>query len=150
MFASGHAPLCRTGQHDLASFGSGIALYLKFLKALSICFTVMTVLSLPAYFFERRDAGETIVKLLRVGYLSAKEKHGYYRALQAINVRHASATLINQRVWKWVKYVKTQLTAFSLRYCDHITDASVIALSNGCPQLTRLNLEGCHKTSVEW
>ena len=55
---------------------------------------------------ERRDAGETIVKLLRVGYLSAKEKHGYYRALQAINVRHASATLINQRVWKWVKYVK--------------------------------------------
>ena len=51
MFASGHAPLCRTGQHDLASFGSGIALYLKFLKALSICFTVMTVLSLPAYFF---------------------------------------------------------------------------------------------------
>tara|TARA_B100000780_G_C21072653_1_gene431698 strand:- start:86 stop:511 length:426 start_codon:yes stop_codon:yes gene_type:complete len=51
MFANGQAPLFRTGEQDLVSFGSGIFLYLKFLKALSICFTAMTVLSLPAYFF---------------------------------------------------------------------------------------------------
>ena len=51
MFASGHAPLWGTGAHDLASFGVGIGLYLRLLKALCICFTLMTLLSIPSFVF---------------------------------------------------------------------------------------------------
>ena len=37
-----------------------------------------------------------------------------------------------------------QLTALDLSGCIRITDASVIALSNGCPQLTYLDLNDCN------
>ena len=77
MFASGHAPLCATSSHDLASFGIGISLYLRLLKALTLCFTLMTILSLPAYFFatagskipvEDRDAlGFGMISLGNIG-----------------------------------------------------------------------------------
>ena len=36
-----------------------------------------------------------------------------------------------------------QLTSLNISNCDNITDASVIALSKGCTQLTSLNLTGC-------
>ena len=55
---------------------------------------------------ERRNAGETIVRLLRDGFLTAKGYHGYYRAVQQVELRHRSVTLINQTVWQWVCYVK--------------------------------------------
>ena len=55
---------------------------------------------------KRRNAGTVIVALLRVGFLRAKNEHGYSRALLQIQVRHASATLINTTVHRWVCYVK--------------------------------------------
>jgi hypothetical protein len=55
---------------------------------------------------ERRNAGDTIVRLLRAGFLSAKDQHGYVRAVNQVNLRHRSITLINRTVNSWVKFVK--------------------------------------------
>ena len=51
MFASGHAPIWSTSEHDLASFGIGISLYLRLLKKLIISFLLMTFLSIPSFLF---------------------------------------------------------------------------------------------------
>ena len=82
MFASGYAPVCGTGTHDLASFGIGISLYLRLLKALSISFLIMTFLSLPSYCFstagskipvEDRDAlGFSLVSIGNIGDSAAE------------------------------------------------------------------------------
>ena len=54
----------------------------------------------------RRNAGQLIVHHLRTGYIRAKGQHGYVRASNQIQVRHAAATVINQTVWTWVCHVK--------------------------------------------
>ena len=58
MFASGHAPVWSTTMRDMAAFGGGIYLYMRLLRALAILFSVMTVLSIPAYMFS--SAGSRI------------------------------------------------------------------------------------------
>jgi hypothetical protein len=58
MFAAGHAPLWSTGDHDLAQFGVGVNLYLRLLKALMVCFSIMTFLSIPSFVFS--SAGSKI------------------------------------------------------------------------------------------
>ena len=58
MFDAGHAPLWGNGDHDLAQFGVGVNLYLRLLKALVVCFTIMTFLSIPSFVFS--SAGSKI------------------------------------------------------------------------------------------